>query len=223
MTARGPSGGAVPVVLIGTGGHAHVCVELLAENPSIEVVGCTGPTAPGEGEMPVPYLGPDESLADLHRSGIDHAFVAVGDNARRAALFQDLETIGLAVVSAVSRAAVISPSARLGTGVAVMAGAVVNAGARIGDGAIVNTGASVDHDTTIGAFAHIAPRVAVAGWSSVGTGAFLGVGCAVIDKVSIGEWTVVGAGAAVVDDLPDRVTAVGVPARPLVRCEGSVR
>lgn len=211
------------VVLIGTGGHAHVCVELLAENPSIDVAGCTGPTAPADGEMPVPYLGPDESLADLHRSGIDHAFVAVGDNARRAALFREIEAIGLSVVSAISRAAVISPSARLGTGVAVMAGVVVNAGARIGDGAILNTGSSVDHDTVIGPFAHIAPRVAVAGWSSVGAGSFLGVGCAVIDKVSIGEWTVVGAGAAVVGDLPDRVTAVGVPARPVVRYEGSVR
>jgi len=42
-------------------------------------------------------------------------------------------------------------------------------------------------------------------------------GATVINRVSIGDWTIVGAGAVVVDDLPAGVTAVGVPARVIVR------
>ena len=41
----------------------------------------------------------------------------------------------------------------------------------------------------------------------------LGIGSVAIPGVRIGAWTTVGAGAAVVRDVPDRVVAMGVPAR----------
>jgi len=37
----------------------------------------------------------------------------------------------------------------------------------------------------------------------------------VIQRVKIGRNVIIGAGAAVIDDLPDNVTAVGVPAKVL--------
>jgi acetyltransferase-like isoleucine patch superfamily enzyme len=43
--------------------------------------------------------------------------------------------------------------------------------------------------------------------------AFLGIGAKVIPGVKIGAGTTVGAGAVVIEDLPENVTAVGVPAR----------
>jgi UDP-perosamine 4-acetyltransferase len=51
----------------------------------------------------------------------------------------------------------VSPSVRLGAGVAIMAGAVINAEGRIEDLAIINTGAVIDHDAWIGEAAHVAP------------------------------------------------------------------
>jgi UDP-perosamine 4-acetyltransferase len=41
----------------------------------------------------------------------------------------------------------------------------------------------------------------------------LGIGVSVIPGVTIGAGTMVGAGSVVVRDLPDGVTAMGVPAR----------
>jgi UDP-perosamine 4-acetyltransferase len=204
-----------PVVLVGTGGHAHVCAELLREDRSLDLVGCTGPEPHDTTLMDVPYLGTDDDLRSLFATGINHAFVAVGDNARRARLLDELESVGFTLVNAISGAAVVSPTARLGRGVAVMPGVVVNANTVVGDGAILNSGASVDHDCIVGRAAHVAPRVAVAGWVTIGDGAFLGIGSCVVDKVRVGAWTVVGAGAAVTQDLPAHVTAVGVPARPV--------
>jgi acetyltransferase-like isoleucine patch superfamily enzyme len=48
---------------------------------------------------------------------------------------------------------------------------------------------------------------------SVGEGAWLGAGVKVLDGVVIGAHAVIGAGAVVRDAVPDRATAVGVPAR----------
>ena len=48
---------------------------------------------------------------------------------------------------------------------------------------------------------------------SVGDGAWLGAGAKVLDGVDIGRNAVIGAGAVVRTTVPDRATAVGVPAR----------
>jgi acetyltransferase-like isoleucine patch superfamily enzyme len=47
----------------------------------------------------------------------------------------------------------------------------------------------------------------------VGDGAWLGAGAKVLDGVDIGANAVIGAGAVVRDSVPERATAVGVPAR----------
>jgi acetyltransferase-like isoleucine patch superfamily enzyme len=48
---------------------------------------------------------------------------------------------------------------------------------------------------------------------SIGDGAWLGAGAKVLDGVGIGAHAVIGAGAVVRESVPERATAVGVPAR----------
>jgi UDP-perosamine 4-acetyltransferase len=110
---------------------------------------------------------------------------------------------------------VVSPSASIGRGVAIMAGVVVNANAAIDDLAIVNTGATIDHDCSIGVAAHIAPQSGLAGNVVVGACSFLGIGTKVIPGCRIGSNVMIGAGGVVISDVADGVTAVGVPIRVL--------
>ena len=84
---------------------------------------------------------------------------------------------------------------------------------RVGVHAIVNTSASVDHECVLGDYSQVTPGVHLGGNVTIGEGAFLGVGAAAIPGVTIGAWSIVGAGAVVVSDLPERILAVGVPAR----------
>lgn len=56
----------------------------------------------------------------------------------------------------------VSPTAKIGDGVAILPGAVVNTGSQLFSGVLVNCGAVVDHDCVVEACAHIKPR-AVAG------------------------------------------------------------
>ncbi len=61
--------------------------------------------------------------------------------------------------------------------------------------------------------AHIAPGAHLGGDVRIGEGAFVGIGATVMPQRSIGAWSIVGAGALVHRDIPDRATAIGVPAR----------
>jgi UDP-perosamine 4-acetyltransferase len=200
------------VVIIGCGGHAKVIIDILKSDPEIDIVGCTDPYVKGW-VSGIPILGDDSLLQELYDSGVQHAFIAVGDNAVRQQLSRKAAYIGFLFVNAISRFAYVASSAQLGTGIAIMPGAVVQVDAHIGDGSIINTNASVDHDCKIGSLCHAAPGVTLSGHVIVEEGVFLGTGTKVIDGMHIGEWSILGAGAVVVDAIPHHCLAVGVPAR----------
>jgi len=61
----------------------------------------------------------------------------------------------------------------------------------------------------------IAPGAHLGGEVTIGEGVLIGIGATVMPQRRVGDWAVVGAGACVVEDVPDGVTVVGVPARPL--------
>jgi len=200
------------VVIIGGGGHAKVVIESLrASGKSVAVIVDADPT-PRE-VLGVPVVGDDLKLPELKGQGFSELFVAIGDNRLREKLGRKAQGLGFSLVNAIHPSAIVSPTARIGEGVAIMAGVAINADSRIGDLAIINTGAVVDHDCRLGVACHLGPASALAGTVSVGERAFLGVGARAIPGVSIGADTIVGAGGVVVRDLPDNVLAVGVPAR----------
>ncbi|WP_454761015.1 acetyltransferase [Caulobacter segnis] len=200
------------VVIIGGGGHAKVVIESLrASGHTVAAIVDADPT-PRE-VLGVPVVGDDLKLPALKEQGLSQLFVAIGDNRLREKLGRKAQGLGFVLVNAIHPSAVISPSAKLGQGVAVMAGVAINADTDVGDLAIINTGAVVDHDGRLGVACHLGPASALAGGVTVGDRAFLGVGARVIPGVTIGADTTVGAGGVVVRDLPDGVLAVGVPAR----------
>lgn len=200
-------------VIVGAGGHAKVVIDLMRAEARFDLIGLISGETRGSRVNGVEIIASDEDLPRLRREGVSHALVAIGDNARRLQISRALEAMGFELANAISPAAVISPSAMLGRGIAIMAGAVVNSESRLDDICIINTRASIDHDGHIGEAAHIAPGCALAGNVSVGRLAFLGVGSSVIPGQIIGEGAVVGAGSCVVRAIPPHSKAYGVPAR----------
>jgi UDP-perosamine 4-acetyltransferase len=212
-----------PVVVIGAGGHAKVVIELIRAQGRYDVVGCTDREAKLPEVVGAPILGSDDVLPALYAKGIRHCFVALGDNALRRKLAARAISFGFELVNAISPKAIVSPTARLGRGVAIMAGAVINADATLGDLVIVNTRAAIDHDCVIGEAVHVAPGASLAGGVCIGPLAFVGAGATIIPGVNVGESTVIGAGATVISNLGPNIVAVGVPAKPLQRTSSEQR
>ena len=200
------------LLVVGAGGHAKVVADLLLCQ-GLQVGGFLDddPRTWGTTRLGLPVLGSLSTYVDYAPSGLA---MGIGDNASRERIVAQLGQAAQSLWrTALHPKATIAASARLGRGVVVAAGAVLNPDSVLGDFAILNTGATVDHDCNIGEYAHLAPGTHLSGGVSIGRGTLVGVGATIAPGCSVGEWAVIGAGAVVVSDIPDRVTAIGVPAR----------
>jgi sugar O-acyltransferase (sialic acid O-acetyltransferase NeuD family) len=212
LPARAPGSFVSGLLILGGGGHGKVVADILLARGE-PVLGFLDDDAAtwGTARLDLPVLGGIDTFADHAPAGL---VPGLGANAARKRVVERLGERARGLWRpAIHPGALVAPSARIGQGVVVAAGAVINPDAVVGDHAIVNTGATVDHDCVVGAYAHLAPGTHLAGGVRVGDGTLVGIGSVVIPYRSIGHWSVVGAGAVVVRDIPDGVTAKGLPAR----------
>lgn len=124
---------------------------------------------------------------------------------------------GLKPVTLVHPSAVIARSAFIGEGCQIMAGTIIGPEARLGRQCIINTRASVDHENILEEGVEIAPGATLCGLVRVGANSWIAAGATVLPLTKIGRDVIVGAGSLVNRDVPDGITVVGVPARPLIR------
>lgn len=200
--------------LLGGGGHAKVIIETARSQGLYVPRGIFDDRFQALNStdvLGVPILGPI-TAETLDRFHVESAIIAIGHNhARR----QIARLLGSKVewATIIHPRAIIAADVHPGAGTVIFAGVITQPGACIGEHAVLNTACSVDHDCIVQDFAHVGPGSHLTGGVSVGEGAMLGAGSIVTPGNSIGAWSTIGAGGVVIRDVPDGVTAVGVPVR----------
>jgi sugar O-acyltransferase (sialic acid O-acetyltransferase NeuD family) len=203
-----------PIVLIGAGGHAAACIDVVEQHGGFHVAALVGTAAEvGTRVLGYPVVGGDEQLAGL-AGRYRNALVAVGHirtSEPRIRLFATLVELGYVLPVIVSPRAYVSPHASVGSGTIVMHGAVVNANAHVGRNCILNSMSLVEHDAIIGDHCHLATAAAVNGGAFVGARSFVGSQSSVREKVRIGDDCLIGMGCRVLHDCAagTRVTGQG--------------
>ncbi|MEF7616684.1 NeuD/PglB/VioB family sugar acetyltransferase [Aquincola sp. MAHUQ-54] len=109
----------------------------------------------------------------------------------------------------------VSPRARLGRNLLLMAGAVVTTDATLGSHVCVLPNSVIHHHAEVGSFTLVCANVTVAGGVHVGEGCYLGSGSSLRNGVRIGAGALVGMGSTVVRDVPEGCVVAGTPARRL--------
>lgn len=202
------------VLLIGSGGHASVLLELLIEQ-KINVLGYVSPTAATNTKLfsNLHWFKSDDDILQFDKSAIKlvNGIGSLPNNSLRADFYDQYKKIGYSFVTLIAKNASVSQYACLDEGVQVMRGALIQTGTSVGYNSIVNTGAIVDHDCTIGNNNHIAPGVSISGQVTSKANVHFGTGARVIQSININENVVVGAGATITKDI-DKNT-VCYPAR----------
>lgn len=203
------------IIIIGAGGHGQVVADALLQMEGAEPVAFLDENkyVIGNKIMGIPVPGGNTALSQLEHDGV---VIALGNNGLRKQIFDELIAAGETLFTVIHPSAIIAPNVELGTGCMILAGAIINTGARIKDNTIINTNSTIEHHNVIGPHSHVAPGSTLGGEAVVGTESMIGIGATVLPRIKIGNRALLGAGAVANKDIPDGVTAVGVPARTLI-------
>jgi sugar O-acyltransferase (sialic acid O-acetyltransferase NeuD family) len=200
------------IILIGAGGHAHACIDLIEQNDQYQIAGLVGISE----EMHSRWFGysviaTDDDLPQLAKD-YQYALIAVGQILTpdyRMRLYQQATELGLQLPVIIAPSAHVSRHATIGSGTIVMYGAIVNAGAKVGNNCIINTRALLEHDATVEDHCHISTGVILNGDVHIGAGSFVGSGSIIKEGLSIGKYCLVGMGLSVRHNLVDHARFVG--------------
>ncbi len=199
------------ILIYGAGGHATCVIDVVERGQNYTIAGLIDTTNSAATSL----MGYEiyDDLRVLYAKGVRQGIVALGDNAERFRIVNEIEASfpGFCFVTAVHPSVQMARNAVVKEGTVIMAGCCIKPFTSIGRHCIVNTSATLGHHGTIEDFASLAPGCILAGHVAVGKLTAIGLGASVIQDIKIGENTLVGAGSLVLKDVPANVVAYGMP------------
>ena len=197
------------IILIGAGGHARSCIDVIETINQYEIVGLIEKdNSLTSANLGYPIIGTDVDLKVL-RQQVKNAIITVGQIKSpkiRIKLYQLLKELDFTLPVIVSPHAYVSKHSQIGEGTIIMHGAIVNANAKIGNNCIINNKALIEHDAIIGDHCHIATGATINGEVSVGNKTFFGSGAITKQSISIGNNCIIGAGVIIKNDIKPNQT-----------------
>lgn len=216
----------IGVVILGAGGfgrHVHATLLRAIETETALVDGETTeflgflddgePDAAILGRLGARHLGPVRSLQNLPPD--TRYLLAIGNGAVRRRIDAAVSQWGFEPMTLVDPVATIGTDIRLGPGAIICSGARLETNIDTGRHVHISENCTVGHDASLADYVTVFPQAAIAGNVHIGAGTTVGTQSAIIQGLGVGAEVMIGAGAVVIRDVPDNVTAVGVPARYL--------
>ena len=200
------------LILIGAGGHAHACIDVIEQHGGYQIAGLIGmPDEMHDHHLGYAVIGTDAYLPELVKT-IPYALIALGQiktPAHRTRLYQQVVALGYQLPTIIAPSAFVSRHAAIGAGTIVMHCAIVNAGASVGENCIINTRALLEHDVTVADHCHISTGAIINGNTTIDSGCFVGSGSIIKESATLGQSCLVGMGLAVRHNLPNNAKFAG--------------
>ena len=209
------------IIVIGSGGHAKVVIDIIREMKDCEIVGITsnsikvdslfyGYTVLGEDNILNKYVNDKSILTAMGLGGYR-------DNNHREEVFNYVKSLGFNFINVIHPSAIISKTVKMGEGNVFFPGVVVNTDVELGNNIIVATGSTIDHETVVNDHVLISAGVTVGAYSVLEKGVLLALGSKVISGITVGSYSLVAAGAVVVNNIGQNQRVFGLPAKPVAK------
>jgi sugar O-acyltransferase (sialic acid O-acetyltransferase NeuD family) len=151
---------------------------------------------------------------NLHYVKMNIEFViAVGEPNFRNILRNKVKNAGYSLAVLIHPAIHISDGAVVGSGTIINYNCFISCNVTIGENVLLQPFACISHDCYIGDDSVISTYVSLAGGCYIGNETYIGMQVPVKEKCIIGSQAIIGMGSVVVRDIPDKVIALGNPAR----------
>lgn len=182
-------------------------------NSDYEILGFIDSDTEKHGKVFFGYkvLGPLKWLKD-HKEAVN-ALSFINPTGRRELIDAARSCPNIKFPNIAHPSAIISKKADIGYGNIFAQNSIIAPYARIGSFNLFNYAVSIGHHCQLGSFITLNGGAHIADSSTLEDQVFIGPGAVIIDGVKIGKASKIGANAVVKKDIPEGVTAVGVPAK----------
>lgn len=202
------------LIIVGAGGYAKSVLDSV-DHMNFRMVGYIDDIKPiGTEHQGYPILG---NMIDCVENPEDYVyFVAIGNNAKRKAWFDNLKQRNLSLINVIDKSALVSYAATIGEGSFIGKLAILNHGSSVGDNCVINTRALIEHGCIINNHVNVSTNATLNGDVVCEEGCFVGSGSVINGQLTIGEWSLVGSGSVVIKNVQAHTTVVGVPAKEIL-------
>lgn len=207
-----------PLLIYGAGGLGREVLSLVYATDSYEVKGFLDDgISPGTIIKGVKVLGGSSILKSFDQP--TNLVIALGSPSAKLELLKKLDRsrVNFPIMRHPSAILQDASAIEVGEGTILCAGSILTTDIKIGNHVLINLNCTIGHGVTVGAGSSIMPGVNIAGEVAVGSGVLIGSGVNVINRVRLGDRCTIGMGSVVLRDVDAGITAVGVPAKPLIR------
>lgn len=204
------------LIIIGAGGvgkeTAYLIEQINQVKPTWNLLGFVDDNTLMHGKYVNGFkvLGGVNCIFDFH--GI-YTVCAIASFEMKKRIFDRISMHKLKFAQVIHPSVHIPRSSSVGEGSIIYPGVIMTTNITVGNHVIISPGCGIGHESEIGDFCSLLWNVNISGNVRIEAGCLIGTGSTIIQNIRIGKETIVGAGTVVLRDLPQRCTAVGVPAR----------
>jgi sugar O-acyltransferase (sialic acid O-acetyltransferase NeuD family) len=204
------------LVVLGTGAHAKVVIEVLEAAGQYDILGvCSGDPAAPETVCGYENLGTFNILEKLRDQGVKFAAIGVGgwtDNSFREEVFNMAKAKGFELVRAIHPSAIIASNVVIGEGSMIGSGVTIMTEAIIGRNAIISSAALISHETIIADHVLISGAAKVGAQVHIDEGAVVAFSATVNSRVTVGSKALGASGAVAIKNVKPGTRVFGTPA-----------
>lgn len=166
------------IVIMGIGGHASMCIDILLEQNEFNLVGFIDKYETLDKKHNLNYLGSLENLDNLISMGLKNLIIGVGfaGQLNKREKYYDEFSEKINIPTLIHKTAIIEKSAKIKKGCQIMAGAIIGSYVSIDENCIINSGSIISHDSIIKKSSHITPGAILAGNVNIGRRCTIGMG-----------------------------------------------
>lgn len=205
------------LIIIGAGGLAREAYDLAylcyGNDPGFRVKGFLS-----DGPSDIESMGYPPVLAKVANYNVepdDVFFCAIGKVSDRRKTVEIILNKGGKFINLIHPTAVISPSAKIGNGIAIKAFCVLASDCIIEDYTYLQSSVIMGHDVHIGRYCHVNSFAFFAGCVRVHNMVTVNAGARIVQSVIVEEQSVVGMGSVVLNRVKKGTTVFGIPAKQL--------
>ena len=192
------------IILIGAGGHAESCIDVIKKNKKYQIAGLIGTKSEvGKLVMGHKVIGSDKDLK-FFSGKIKYALIAVGQiktAKKRKKIYDLLRSLNFKLPVIISPLAYVSEFSKIGDGTIVMHFALINSKTQIGNNCIINSKALIEHGTSIGNHCHVSTSATINSGVTINDEVFIGSSSCIKQNLKIGTGSLIAMGSRILKNV----------------------